>query len=546
MKKSGLRSLLPQPSDYRQLRETWRRDVLAGLTVGIVALPLALAFGVTSGVGAEAGLVTAIVAGLVAAIFGGSHVQVSGPTGAMVVILAPIAAIHGANAVITVSLMAGLLVLIAGACRLGRLVQFIPWPVVEGFTLGIALIIFAQQIPAAVGATGESTNAIIAAVQAVRAADWPQALVPLAAVLAVAALMVSFGRFLPAVPGSFVAIVVLTIAVAATDMPLALIGELPASLPAPTLPNLAPETIGALAGPAVAVAALAAIESLLSARVAASMSDTGPFDADRELVGQGLASIAAGFFAGMPATGAIARTAVNVRAGGRTRLSAIVHSVALFAVVAFAASVVSRIPLVALSGVLMVTAVRMVSTRTLRMVFHSTRSSAATFVVTALVTLAFDLVIAIVIGLAAAAFFSLRALSRASGVHREEIAGPVTAGDERIAIFRIDGALFFGAVDRIIERVASQRGVDVVILRLSQLQLVDATGALELSTLVRALEQRDITVLIKGIRPEHLTVMRRMEVLSSLRHHNHLFDGLDDAVEHARSHIRRLDQTTSV
>lgn len=546
MKGETFRALWPSLEDYRDLRTTWRRDLIAGLTVGIVALPLALAFGVTSGVGAEAGLITAIVAGLVAAVFGGSNVQVSGPTGAMVVILAPIVVTHGPGAVVAVSVLAGLLVLAAGLLRLGRTVAYIPWPVVEGFTIGIGVIIFMQQVPAAVGAGGNSTNAVVAAGQAVAAASWPQALVPITAVVVVAGIIMLCSRLAPRFPGSFLAIVVVTVLAVVLGAPLAQIGQLPASLPAPTVPELNPEMIRALAGPAVAVAALAAIESLLSARVAASISRTGPFDADRELVGQGLASVAAGFFGGMPATGAIARTAVNIRSGARTRLSAVVHALALLAVVYLAATVVSRIPLAALSGVLMVTAARMVSVRMIHLMLRSTRSDATVFVITAVVTISFDLVVAIVIGLAVAAFFALRALSRASGVHREEIEGPVLPGDERIAVFRIDGALFFGAVEQIIDRVSAQDGIDVVILRLSQLQLVDASGARALSELVQALEARGVTVLIKGVRPEHLDLMRRLEVLSALRHRKHLFSELAPAVAHARSHIRRLDHPGGV
>lgn len=537
------RSLWPSLNDYKDLRRTWKGDLLAGLTVGIVALPLALAFGVSSGAGAEAGLITAIVAGLVAAVFGGSHVQVSGPTGAMVVVLAPIVMNYGPGALVVVSVMAGILVLIAGLLRLGQTVSYIPWPVVEGFTMGIGLIIFMQQVPAAVGASDAptSTNAVVAAVQALGAASWPQAFIPVAAVAATVGIMVVATRKLPQIPGSFLAIVIVTLAAVLTSIPLESIGALPDSLPAPALPAVSLELLRSLAGPAFAVAALAAIESLLSGRVAHTMTDVGGFHADRELVGQGLASVAAGLFGGMPATAAIARTAVNVRSGARSRVSAVVHALALLAVVYLASHLVSQVPLAALSGVLMVTAARMVQVRVVRTLLTTTRSDALVFGVTALITVSFDLVWAILIGFAAAGFFALRTLSRSSGVHREEITGTVQSGDERIAIFRIDGALFFGAVDRILERVSEHRGLDVVILRLSQLHLVDATGAHSLAEMVTQLEQRGITVLIKGVRPEHLTLMRRLQVFSALRHRNHLFEDLAPAVEHARSHIRRID-----
>ncbi|MCA1306932.1 SulP family inorganic anion transporter [Microbacterium esteraromaticum] len=534
------RTLLPSVGDYRDLPRTWRGDLLAGVTVGIVALPLALAFGVSSGAGAESGLVTAIIAGVVAAVFGGSHVQVSGPTGAMVVVLAPILAVHGAGALAVICLMAGLLVLAAGALRLGRTVGYIPWPVIEGFTLGIAVIIFLQQVPTATGAPpGESTNALVAAAQSLGALSWPKAAWSLLLVAVVVIIMVISMRVHPRFPGSLLAIVAASLIAAVAGLPVDTIGELPAGLPSPTLPTIDAATTLALIGPAVAVAALAAIESLLSVRVAATLADTGPYDADRELVGQGLASIAAGLFGGMPATGAIARTAVNVRSGARTRMAAIVHALLLLAIASVGASVVAHIPLAALAGVLMVTAVRMITPVTVRTVMRSTRADAAVFVVTAVVTVSVDLIYAVLIGLLAAGFFALRQLAKASGVHREELPAPSQPGDERIALFRLEGALFFGAAERMLERVAALDDIEVVVIRMAQMRMLDATGAQVITELIGSLERRGITVLIKGIPAEHLPLAERVGVLSSLRHQNHLFDDLDAAIAHARSHVSR-------
>lgn len=536
----ALRQLLPSAEDYRGVRRSWRGDLLAGVTVGIVALPLALAFGVSSGAGAASGLVTAIIAGIVAAIFGGSHVQVSGPTGAMVVVLAPIIAIHGTGALAAVCLFAGMIVLLGGVLRLGRTIAYIPWPVIEGFTLGIAVIIFLQQVPTATGtAVGESTNAVIAAVESLRTVTWPKLGWSLLLVVVVVIVMVLTPRIHPRFPGSLVAIILTAVATWAFALPVDTIGQLPAGLPAPVFPMLDAETLLALAGPAVAVAALAAIESLLSARVAASMADTGAYDADRELVGQGLASIAAGLFGGMPATGAIARTAVNVRAGGRSRLAAISHGVLLFVIVLVGASVVARIPLAALAGVLMVTAYRMISIATVRTIVGSTRADALVFAITAIVTISVDLVYAVLIGIAVAAFFALRQLARASGVHREELPGAAADGDEKIALFRLEGALFFGVAERMLERISALRDVEVVVIRMSQLQILDATGAQVITELITNLERRGITVLVKGLQSRHFDLAERIGVLSSLRHQNHLFDDLGVAVAHARSHVQR-------
>jgi sulfate permease, SulP family len=541
-----IRSLLPSRQDYRAVKRTWRGDLVAGVTVGIIALPLALAFGVSSGAGAESGLVTAIVAGVVAAVFGGSNVQVSGPTGAMVVVLGPIVATHGPGIVAVVSVMAGVVVVVGGALKLGRLISFIPWPVIEGFTLGIAVIIFLQQVPAALGTKpGPSSNTFVSAVQSLGQVSWGTVALPIAAVIAVAAIMIFAPRIHRKLPGSIIAIVVVSIVAALARLPLARIGALPDSLPTPTMPAISAATVTSLILPALTVAALAAMESLLSARVAVSISDTGPFDADRELVGQGLASIASGLFGGMPATGAIARTAVNVRTGGKTRISAIVHVLVLLGVVYLATGVVSQIPLAALSGVLMVTATRMISLATVRSVVGSTRSDAVVFVATAIITVSFDLIDAVGIGIAIAAFFALRALAKSGGVHREQLPLPSHPGDERIALFRLDGALFFGAADRMLERVTEIDNVSVVIIRMSQLQVLDATGAKVITEMITGLERRGTTVLVKGIRPQHLRLANRVGVISSLRHLKHLFTDLDDAVAHARDHVARTAALTA-
>lgn len=540
-----LRAFLPSRRDYDGLRSTWKTDLTAGITVGVVALPLALAFGVSSGVGAEAGLITAVVAGLVAAIMGGSNVQVSGPTGAMVVVLAPVVASHGAGSIPIVSLLAGLMVCALGISGLGRAVAFIPWPVVEGFTLGIAAIIFLQQVPLATGTAGiPGHNTLIAAVEAASGAAVPTVVQTLAVVAAVAAIMFLAPKVHKSLPASLTAVLLVTVAAELFRLDIPRIGALPHSLPAPGLPSVDPAALGELLLPAVSIAALAAIESLLSARVAAGMVGPdgrpgGRYSPDRELSGQGLASIAAGLFGGMPATGAIARSAVNVRSGAKTRLAAVVHALVLLAIIYLAAGMVGRIPLAVLGGVLMVTATRMVSTRTVNAILRSTRADAAVFILTALITVAFDLIVAIQIGLAAAALLTLRKFASLSGVRREPITGAAADGDSHIAIFRLDGAMFFGAAERILQEISEVKDIQVAIIRLSQVRMLDATGAHALVEVISALELRGITVLLKGVRPEHLELVTNVGVIRSLRHHKHLFTSLPAAVEHARSHVLR-------
>lgn len=557
----ALRSLLPSRHDYDGVATSWRADLVAGVTVGVVALPLALGFGVTSGLGAAAGLMTAIVAGLVAAVFGGSDVQVSGPTGAMTVVLVPVVERYGVDAVLVVGLMAGVLIVAAGLVRLGRYLAYVPWPVVEGFTVGIAVIIFLQQVPAAVGvAKPEGENTALVAWRAL--VDSGELSVAAAAiVVVVVVVMVGVAQVRRSLPASLVAVVAATVLAEAADLDVARIGSLPGSLPAPSMPDVGFSQLGPLASAAFAVAILGALESLLSARVADGMAGTRRHDPDRELIGQGLANLASPLFGGMPATGAIARTAVNVRAGARSRLAAVFHAVVLVGVVYLAGGVVGRIPLAALAGVLMVTAVRMVELHNVRSVWGSTRSDAAVLAVTAATTVAFDLIVAIEVGVAIAALLALREVARhasadaepvsgllppmlgrlesGDGSREEDVTDAVATGDERIVTYRLEGALFFGAAQRFLTELTAVRDVDVVILRLPRLGVLDATGAHTLREIVRELEGRGVTVLLKGVRHDHRRILEAVGTLGALADEGHVFDDLDAAIAHARLHIRR-------
>lgn len=542
---SPLSLVTPRRADYAGLAGAWRADVVAGVTVGVVALPLALAFGISTGLGAEAGLMTAIVAGLVAAVFGGSNVQVSGPTGAMTVVLVPVVARYGAEAVLVVGIMAGILVVAAAFLRVGRYLSYMPWPVVEGFTVGIASIIFLQQVPSALGVTKpEGENTALVAAKALADAFSHGELAAVGIIALVVAIMVGAPRVQRSLPASLLAVAAATAVAEMTHLDIARIGRLPGSLPTPSLPTISAHRLSELFTAALAVAILAALESLLSARVADGMADTGQHDPDRELFGQGLANVASSLFGGMPATGAIARTAVNVRSGARTRVAAIVHSVVLIFVVLVAGGLVGRIPLAALAGVLMVTAVRMVEVHNVRAVLRATRSDAVVLTMTAVATIAFDLIVAVEIGLAVAAVLALRHVARTAQVTR------VTANeidrdqsdallDEGILTYRLDGALFFGAAQRFLTQLTAIADASVVVLRLPAVQVLDATGAQALGEIVTELEGRGITVLLKGPRPEHLRALEATGTLDRLAHENHVFADLDAALAHARTHVQR-------
>ncbi len=524
-----LLELLPGRNDLSQIRQSWRSDILAGITVGVVALPLALAFGVSSGVGAAAGLVTAIVAGAVAAIFGGSKLQVSGPTGAMVVIIAPLVAKLGVGVLPLLSVVAGFLVLMGGVLGLGRIISLIPWPVIEGFTLGIAITIFLQQVPSAFGVEAiPGMNSLAAAFKAALSAPWPSAGLTLSLTASTVVLILVLEKLFPKIPSSLVAVGLGTILILVTNWPVAKIGKIPSSLPAPTLPQWNLDLIITVLPGAAAVALLAGIESLLSARIAAGMVRGGTYEPDRELFGQGLASIASGLFGGMPATGAIARTAVNVRSGGRSRLASLVHSALLLVVVYTASRAVSFIPMFALSAVLIVTTFKMVSPSVIKQILSSTRSDALVFLATAIITVGLDLIWAIFIGVIVAGTLVLRHFAARSGVYREFI-----VDDPQIAVFRLDGSMFFGVSDRIEQEIERLTGVDVVILRLSRIGVMDATGAKALSDIAKNLHQEGKKVIIKGLPNQYVNLMLRMG-LSSEEDGALLVDNLDDALSYAQ------------
>lgn len=539
--------LLPTRTDYAGLRHTWRGDVVAGITVAIVALPLALAFGITTGMGAAAGLTTAIIAGGVAAVFGGSNVQVSGPTGAMTAVLVPIVHRHGIDAVLLIGLMAGLLVVVGAWLRMGRYLAYIPWPVVEGFTVGIAVIIGLQQLPAILGVSTPDTDGTLPmAWDTVRAAltGVAQGSVAIAALVIVAMLVVT--RLHRTLPASLIAIVIATVVADVLSLPIERIGTLPATIGLPSLPALSTDRISLLFSPALAVALLVSLESLLSAKVADGMVDRPRHDPDRELFGQGLANLVVPLFGGMPATGAIARTAVNVRSGARTRVAALVHAIVLLAIVVLGADAVGRIPLAALAGVLVVTAIRMVDPWNVRAILRATRQDAAVLAVTACVTVLFDLILAVEIGIVVAAGLALRSVALSTAVIPEAIDDDAIDPDResgllagRILTYRLDGALFFGAAQRFLAEMTAVTDVRVVILRLPQLQVLDATGAQVLGEIIAELEGRGITVLLKGARADHLRVMRAVGALDRLADDRHVFVDLEDAVTHARVHIAR-------
>lgn len=544
----SLRNLWPSPHDYAGLKSSWARDLLAGITVGVVALPLALGFGVASGAGAAAGLVTAIVAGIVAAVFGGSHLQVSGPTGAMTVVLLPVIAKYGLGVVPLLAIFGGIIIVAMALTAVGRSVEFVPFPVVEGFTMGIGVIIILQQVPLLLDAPrGTSESTLVSAWQSFQQADWSHAWAPLSVAGAVVVAHLVGFRYVPKWPLSLISIVIATVAVMLLPITVETIGALPTGLPTPQLPSFSLAMLQDLAGPALAIAALAALESLLSARVADGMrpdlSDTNP---DRELMGTGLANIASGVFGGLPATGAIARTAVNVRSGARTRLSSITHALVLLAVMLLLAPVVATIPMAALGGVLLVTAGRMLNLRLGRTMVTVTRADRNTFLLTFGATVLLDLVAAVLLGLLMAGAMSLRHMATYSVVARQNLPTSTAEGvvdweaeqdhlRDAVAIFRVDGALFYGNAQRFIDEV-NDLGAEVaaVIIRCHQMRILDASGAVALDTALRQLRRRKVVYVIQGMN----ATQRRTSLLMGATEERHHVRELSEALDWVEHELR--------
>ena len=398
-------------SDFPATRELLVKDLISGVTVAIVALPLAIGFGITAGMSAAAGISTAIIAGFIAGLFGGSRFQVSGPTGAMTVVLIPVISKYGVGAIPALGLMAGLIVIAMSVVRLGNLIKRVPDCVVEGFTVGIAIVISLQQLPFVFGISkggGERTLAV--AFNTFESAlnsglQWTTILV------VVITLVIKFNivrivehfKIRMYFPASFSALFLTTLIAKAFDLSVSTIGEIPRNVSTWSSPVLSSGEYRILIAPALSIAILAAIESLLSARVADEISNAAKSDRFRpnqELFGQGLATTVAALFGGMPATGAIARTNVNVRSGATSRLSAMVHSVVLLVIVLFLAPIFSQIPSAAIAGVLIGTSFRIFNKASMLEIFKSSKSNIFIYLATAAATVSIDLIWGIGIGIA--------------------------------------------------------------------------------------------------------------------------------------------------
>lgn len=512
-------------------KKTFAADVMAGLIVGIVALPLAIAFGIASGVSPEKGIITAIVAGLFCSLFGGSKVQIGGPTGAFIIIVYGIIQQYGMQGLTIATLMAGVFLILLGVLRLGTIIKYIPYPIVVGFTSGIAVTIFTTQVKDLLGMQMTTVPADfmekwVAYINNIANIDLWSTVMGVASVIIIALTP----RVSKKVPGSLVAIIIITVAALllkqyAGVTTIETIGDrfsIHSELPEATFPALSWETIKGLVGPAVTIAVLGAIESLLSATVADGVIGDH-HNSNTELIGQGLANIASPLFGGIPATGAIARTMTNINNGGRTPVAGIVHAVVLLLIFLFLMPLAQYIPMACLAGVLVVVSYNMSGWRSFLAMLRNPKSDVTVLLLTFFLTIIFDLTVAIEFGLICACLLFMKRVSEATDVTAiyDEIDlnedADMERGDlihltipEGVEVYEINGPYFFGAGNRFEDIMSSYNDRPKVrIIRMRKVPFIDSTGLHNLENMCLMSQKEGITVVLSGVNPKVEAVLRR-------------------------------------
>ena len=503
-------------------KKTFMSDLMAGIIVGIVALPLAIAFGIASGVTPEKGIITAIVAGLVISLFGGSKVQIGGPTGAFIIIIYGIIQKYGFEGLTIATLMAGFFLVLFGLLRLGTIIKYIPYPIVVGFTSGIAVTIFTTQIKDLFGLTLPSNPSDFIEKWGVYLQNF-NTIDPWCALIGVASVVVIAvtPRFSKKIPGSLIAIILMTIVALllknfAGVLSIETIGDrfsISNELPAAQVPDMNWETIKSLVSPAITIAILGAIESLLSATVADGVIGDH-HDSNTELVAQGLANIASPLFGGIPATGAIARTMTNINNGGKTPVAGIIHAVVLLLIFLFLMPLAKYIPMACLAGVLVVVSYGMCGWRSFLELMKNPKSDVTVLLITFFLTIIFDLTIAIEVGLIIACLLFMKRMSETTDVKAitEEIDlnqdAEFSTGNlehliipQGVEVYEINGPYFFGAGNKFEEIMASFGDRPKVrIIRMRKVPFVDSTGIHNLTNLCEMSKKEGIQIVLSGVR----------------------------------------------
>jgi SulP family sulfate permease len=539
--------------------EKFIADLIAGITVGLVALPLAMAFAIASGVSPQAGIYCAIVTGFLISALGGSKTQIGGPTGAFVVVVLGIIQRYGIDGLFTCTMLAGVMLVLMGITGLGALVKYFPRPVVVGFTNGIAMLIASTQIRDFFGVRMEHVPGDFFHRMAAIAENF-KSLNPTAAILGIASLavMIVCAKFFKRIPGAIVVCFGATAAVYFFHLPIETIGSrfngIPSGLPHIAIPVLQPKILVHLLSPAITVAMLGAIESLMSAVVSDRMSHD-KHNPNVELIAQGVANIFSPLFGGLPATGAIARTATNVRAGAKTPIAGIIHALTLLAVILFAAPLVKNVPLAALAGILFMVAYNMGDWGEIPEILRLTRADITVWALTMSLTVLTDLTFAMEVGMILAAFMFIRKISSTTTVSKvtdDYIEGGRVHSlqDKDIpdyaAVFRIHGPFLFGVTDKLTEITDALSSLPpIVILRLRNMTAIDATGIAALEELAGKLQASGRSMLMCGARPQPASLMREAGFDRHIGSEN-ICENISDALKRAEEiHSESLAQVTS-
>ena len=525
-------------------------DLQAGVIVGIVALPLAIAFAIASGVTPDRGLATAVVAGFIISALGGSRVQIGGPTGAFVVIVYGIVQQHGIDGLLLATMMAGVILIAMGYARLGAVIKFIPYPVTIGFTAGIAVIIFTSQIRDLLGLTiGDLPADFIGKVEAYAQHAGSVNVSALLLALATIAIILLWQKVPSRIPGPFVALIVTTAAVPLLGLQVETIGSrfgVVHGLPMPSIPHVDWREIPRLFPSAITIALLAAIESLLSAVVADGMIGTR-HRSDQELIAQGVANIASPFFGGMPATGAIARTATNVKNGGRTPVAGIVHALTLMLIALLAGRWAALIPMATLGGILTVVCWHMGEWHVVRRELRGPRSDAVVMGLTFLLTVLVDLTVAVQAGVILAAFLFMRRMADVThvtawtGDDEEDASDPNALATRQVPpgveVYEVNGPFFFGAASKFRDTLATvSRRPQVLIIRLRSVPAIDATGLHALREVIEKSGAEGTRVILSDVHAQPMAALARTELLERLGDDN-IVGHIDEALALARRHL---------
>lgn len=531
-------------------KEQLIKDITAGVLVGIIALPLAIAFGIASGVSPEKGLITAVIGGFIVSFLGGSRVQIGGPTGAFIIIVYGIVQQYGVNGLMIATIMAGVILMIMGFAQFGSIIKFIPYPVIVGFTSGIAVVIFSSQVNDFFGLDIENIPADFIEKWKEYFTNFSSINLETLSIGALALFLIIFwSKISKKIPGSIVAIIITTVIVQFFNLDVATIesrfGSIPSSIPSPLFPEIDFATIKALILPATTIAILAAIEALLSAVVADGMIG-GKHKSNMELVANGVANIVSPLFGGIPVTGAIARTAANIKNGGRSPIAGIVHALTLLLIMIFLGHLAMLIPMATLAAILIIVAYNMSEHHIFRRLLKSPRSDVIVLLTTFFLTVIFDLTIAIEIGMILAVILFMKRMASVSNIDviKRELKDVDEFVDtnsiqtkeipEGVEVYEINGPFFFGAASKfkeIMQRI--ENPPKVMILRMRSVPAIDATGLNLLSQIIKDNEETGVHLILSGVHAQPLFALTQYKLIDEIGEEN-IFGNIDDALDRAR------------